>query len=113
MKAFLIISALLLVILFISCNERKTNRQIFEENLDKNIESCAVAFMQIHLSTDTLSIRAFCRCTMEKMYTIDSTFFTKNITEEMNEIVNEYSVDLFKDCDHLVKHILLQKDSIK
>lgn len=95
--------ALLVAILssMFSCGERKSNRQLFEDNLDKYVESCAPAFIQ--KGVDSSSARTICKCIMEKMYSLDSTFFKKSRVD-IDKIL-ESNPSEFDDCINLYKNM--------
>lgn len=59
-----------------SCSNTKTNRELFEENLDNYVESCAQPFIERGL--DSTQAKSICICVMERMYGIDSTIFLKD-----------------------------------
>ena len=99
MKLFVDILVFVLFSLLLSCNNSKTKKQEFEENLDKYIESCIPPF--IEKGADTLSAKGLCLCLMEKMFAMDSTIFTKSMQKdknELNDIVNKYSAEFIEEC---------------
>ena len=109
MKIFIHISILLATtLLFLSCGRGKTNRQLFEENLDKYVEACIPTFVE--KGADTVSARGFCRCIMEKAYTIDSSLFVREFSIEnrayAEELLDKHSDEFFNECGPLIQQFL-------
>lgn len=91
---------LLAMCLFVSCKERKTRAQVFEENLDKNVEACALPL--ISKGVDTIAAREFCRCALGKIFAADSMFLEKSIPES-EAMFDSYSSDFLKECYPLIE----------
>ncbi len=80
-----------------SCHKKKTNRQFFEEHLEKNIEACAIPF--IAKGIDREKAKSVCSCLMETVYRIDSTIFTIKASEQeqaINKLMNEHEEEISK-----------------
>ena len=97
--------ALVIAITAFSCTETKTNRELFEEYLDKNIEVAMKPF--IDKGVDSIAARSYMTCAFETIYQIDSTSFLKEF-DEFKEIVNQND-DKLQKCERY----LPSKDSLR
>lgn len=97
-KLLFALIAVTLLFTSISCGQSKTNRELFNEQLEANI----IAGMKplINVGVDSMSARKTIICVLEKMYQIDSTYFLKSI-EQQKEIYLKNEAFL-KDCINLL-----------
>lgn len=80
---------------FAGCKSPKSNRQLFLENLEKNIDICAEPI--INKGVDTATARRICRCMLEFQYEKDSTFMQMS-EEEYNQFIKTYGDEMLERC---------------
>ena len=97
-KPLFTLMAVTLLFTSISCGQSKTNRELFNEQLETNI----IAGMKplINVGVDSITARKTISCVLEKLYQIDSTYFLKSV-EQQKEIYLKNEVHL-KDCINLL-----------
>lgn len=85
---------ILISIVCFSCTETKTNRDLFNESLEKNIKAGITPL--IDKGVDSVAAQNYISCILETMYQIDSTYFLKDINEQKEiYLKNE---DKFQKC---------------
>lgn len=96
-----ILIVLVAVVGFAGCGSKKSNRQLFLESLEKNIDACAAPIIA-QKGVDTLTARSVCRCMLEFQYEKDSTFFLMS-EAEYKKFSDRYREEMFERCRGIVE----------
>lgn len=94
------ISLLLLiaVVCFVSCKKQKSNKELFEENFEVNIDACMLPL--VTQGIDSTKARRICECGLKTMFEIDSTIMKKG-HEELEEIFETNKDKILENCEEM------------
>ncbi|MDL2231342.1 hypothetical protein LJB85_01210 [Porphyromonadaceae bacterium OttesenSCG-928-L07] len=103
-----IILPFLFILALSACKNEKSNRQLFDENLERNVRVCATPF--IERGVDSLRAEQLCECLLNFIFEKDSTILFNNndsvVKDKINRVYDEYEFEMMNRCG-------ITKDSIQ
>lgn len=99
-----------LLVAFACGKKEKTNRQVFEESLEINIQSCVDGLAQSvpeGVELDEEAARDVCLCMLTAAYEVDSTLFVQD-TYRAQEILEQHFDEIKDKCRSAIE--LLYRD---
>ncbi len=95
-RFFSILSMLFFVFLVISCSSRKTDKEIF----DQNVQECMKPLVE--QGVDVAKAKSVCACALQTMIKIDSSYLKMDLAKQ-KQFYSEHEKDIINGCDELKK----------
>lgn len=88
-----------MVLFALGCENKKSLRQEFENDMETNIEACAKPF--IAKGVDSTKAFAICRCVLNNIFEMDSTIMFEKNHKKLEEFMINNQSALIKRCPEL------------